>query len=130
MKRLIAKGDMRKLSIGEDKYTVVLALDSVNGIDGEYNEAVSSVYKIETTDGNKVCDIKFQRGPIGEYGINGCHQEDLIAICLDRLKVFQSGKFACRENSLAITKLEEALHWLNHRTKDRSKRGVEGTDKE
>jgi hypothetical protein len=37
-----------------------------------------------------------------------------------------NGKFPCRENSIAITKLEEALMWLNKRTADRVKRGVEG----
>ena len=36
------------------------------------------------------------------------------------------GDFACRENALALTKVEEALHWLNHRTADRQRRGVEG----
>lgn len=36
-------------------------------------------------------------------------------------------KIPCRENSLAITKLEEALHWLEARTKNRKAAGVEGT---
>jgi hypothetical protein len=35
--------------------------------------------------------------------------------------------YATRETSLAITKLEEALHWLAARTADRVRRGVEGT---
>jgi len=34
--------------------------------------------------------------------------------------------FPCRENSLTITKIEEAIHWQDARTKDREKRGVEG----
>ncbi|MCK5607171.1 hypothetical protein KAR91_35130 [Candidatus Pacearchaeota archaeon] len=62
-----------------------------------------------------------------EHGVNGCHHEDLIAIVIDRLKSFQQGVFICRENALAITKLEEAVHWLRHRTNDRINRGVEGT---
>ena len=33
----------------------------------------------------------------------------------------------CRETRIAITKLDEALMWLEKRTKDRTKRGVEGT---
>lgn len=33
----------------------------------------------------------------------------------------------CRENSMAITKLEEALLWLRKRTMGREQRGVEGT---
>ncbi|AQN32530.1 hypothetical protein BCP12_118 [Bacillus phage BCP12] len=48
---------------------------------------------------------------------------------LTRLQFFQNTKFACRENAMAITKLEEALMWLNKRTTDRRNRGVEGTYK-
>ena len=73
--------------------------------------------------------IKFQKGPIKEVGINGCTIEDLLAIVIHRLQGFQSGLFACRENALALTKIQEALHWLNHRTADRLSRGVEGTNK-
>jgi len=52
--------------------------------------------------------------------------EDLLNIVVDRLESFQSGDFACRENALALTKVQEALHWLNHRTADRIDRDVEG----
>lgn len=69
----------------------------------------------------------FQNGPIAEAGINGITQEVLIAICIDRLRSFQKGPYACRENALALTKLEEAQHWLHHRTLARMQRGVEGT---
>ena len=58
---------------------------------------------------------------------NGAIFEDIIAACIDRLTFFQSSKFSCRENALAITKLQETIHWLNHRTIDRRRRGVEGT---
>lgn len=71
--------------------------------------------------------IVFQNGPIAEAGVNGLTQEVLIAICVDRLRSFQAGQFACRENALALTKLEEAQHWLHHRTLARMARGVEGT---
>lgn len=71
--------------------------------------------------------ILFQNGPIAEAGTNGITQEVLIAICIDRLRSFQGGPYACRENSLALTKLEEAQHWLHHRTRQRLSRGVEGT---
>jgi len=77
--------------------------------------------------GLRFADVSFQNGPIQEAGVNGCFQEDLIAICIDRLRSFQAGEYACRENALALTKLEEALHWLNHRTAERQARGVEGT---
>lgn len=74
--------------------------------------------------------ISFQNGPIKEFGVNGCQQEDLIAICIDRLRSFQSGPYPCRENAIALTKLEEALMWLESRTKDRVFRGVEGINRD
>ena len=46
----------------------------------------------------------------------------------DRLKGFQSGDFACRENALALTALEECLLWMNKRVEDRASRGVLGTN--
>lgn len=70
--------------------------------------------------------LKFQNGPIKEHGVNGITQEALLAVCIDRLEGFQRGEFACRENALALTKLQEAMHWLHHRTRDREARGVEG----
>lgn len=71
--------------------------------------------------------ILFQNGPINEVGVNGITQEVLLAIVADRLRSFQSGPYACRENSLALTKIEEAQHWLQQRTIARMRRGVEGT---
>lgn len=73
-------------------------------------------------------DVKFQNGPIsGGDDVNGCSNESLLAIVEDRLKGFQGGPFACRENALALTHLQEAMHWLHHRTRERLQRGVEGT---
>lgn len=79
---------------------------------------------------------------------NGAIIEDVLAAVVDRLHFFQgqlpeqlldigglktrdpeAGKFACRENALAITHIEEAIHWLNHRTLERRRRGVEGSYK-
>ena len=53
--------------------------------------------------------------------------ETVIAAALQRLEFYQSGKFTCRENALAITKLEEALHWCHARTQRRESQQVEGT---
>lgn len=72
--------------------------------------------------------LQFQNGPIKEVGINGIQNEHLIAILIDRLK-FLNNKFPCRENSIAITKLEESLMWLEKRTQDRIQRNVEGENK-
>jgi hypothetical protein len=69
----------------------------------------------------------FQNGPIAEVGVNGITHEALLAILVDRLQSFQAGPYACRENALALTHLQDAQHWLNHRTRARMARGVEGT---
>lgn len=71
--------------------------------------------------------ILFQNGPIQEVGVNGLTHEALLAIVIDRLQCFQAGQYACRENAIALTKLEEAVMWLKKRTSDRIARGVEGT---
>ena len=72
------------------------------------------------------CIISFQNGPIQEAGINGISNEALLAIVEDRLLGFQSGEYACRENAVALTKIQEAMMWLQKRTLDRLRRGVEG----
>lgn len=72
-------------------------------------------------------DIAFQEGPTKENGVNGVANEDLIAMIICRLEHFQDSEFACRDNEMAILKLEEALLWLGKRTMGREQRGVEGT---
>lgn len=84
--------------------------------------------------------LYFQNGPIGETGPNGNSNEAYLAVLIDRLRGFQHlrnpdgtfdfnsrGKYACRENAVALTHLEDALMWLQKRTRDRMARGVEGT---
>lgn len=71
--------------------------------------------------------IAFQNGPIQENGVNGLSQEALLAVVIDRLRSFQAGPYACRDNAVALTHLDTALMWLQKRTRDRMARGVEGT---
>ncbi len=73
--------------------------------------------------------IQFQFGPIQENGVNGVGIEDVIDLLTKRLEGFQQGPFRCRENALAITKLEEARLWLDERTRKRQAQGVEGVNK-
>jgi hypothetical protein len=78
-------------------------------------------------------DITWQYGPLGRPAAepNGAFVEDVIGAALQRLEFYQKaskGMFACRENAIAITKLEEALHWLYARRADREARGVQGTN--
>ena len=76
---------------------------------------------------NDLLAVHFQEGPILENGLNGVFNEDLLAMVLCRLEHFQKSEFSCRENAVAITKIEEALMWLRKRTDDREARGVLGT---
>ena len=67
--------------------------------------------------------IDWQDGPLGRVGSdervepNGAFVEDVLLAVVDRLEFYQASDFRCRENALAITKIEEALHWLESRTK-------------
>lgn len=81
--------------------------------------------------------IEWQNGPLGRDGSehprqqpNGAFVETMISATKQRIEFYQTadnGKFKCRENAMAITKLDEALLWLNKRTQDREERKVEGT---
>lgn len=73
--------------------------------------------------------VLFQNGPINEVGVNGVTHEALLAIVADRLRSFQKGPYSCKANACALTHIEEAQHWLQQRTIERMRRGVEGTHK-
>jgi hypothetical protein len=103
-----------------NKYTKVFHEDS-------YVYNVPHHFYVMNHEGDTLSHIDFQCGPIKEAGINGVMNEDLIAMVITRLEHFNQSEFRCRENSMAITKLEEALLWLRKRTMGREQRGVEGT---
>lgn len=105
-------------------HVIVLALDGP----GPGNASHHYQVRLETEHAGTVgATIAFQNGPVKEAGVNGITDESLYAILLDRLRGFQSGPYACRENAVALTHLETALMWLHKRTLDRERRGVEGT---
>lgn len=117
---------MRELNIGTKRHTTVYAID-------EPEFGANHKYLIDcTSPENKgklhLANINFQKGPVKEHGINGIHNEDLIAIVIDRLKGFQETEFKCKDNEMAILDLESALCYLNRRTKERQERSVEGTN--
>lgn len=76
--------------------------------------------------------IEWQKGPLGRVGSdertepNGAFVETVLEAVKQRIEYYQ-GSFPCRENALAITKIEEAIHWLNARTARRVASNVEGT---
>ena len=75
--------------------------------------------------------IRWQDGPMGQgedrEAPNGVDVEDVLEAAVQRLAFLQNGR-ACFENTMAITKVQEAIHWLDARTRDREARGVEGTN--
>lgn len=71
--------------------------------------------------------INFQNGARKEDdSVHGVIDSDLLEIVRDRLKAFQAGPFASRENACALTHIEEALMWMNRRVEDRIERNVLG----
>lgn len=69
-----------------------------------------------------------QNGPVKEVGKNGC-QVDHVILAAKAILEGLNKNHPCKENACAITKLEEALHWLDARKKKREKAGVEGFNK-
>lgn len=75
--------------------------------------------------GEVVADIQFQKGPRNVVGSTpGMTEAALLVILIDRLRGFQAGPYACRENAIQLTHLEETLHWTKARADAR--RGVLG----
>lgn len=75
--------------------------------------------------GDLFANVRFQSGD-PDHGVNGATNEALLAILIHRLECFQAGPFPCRENALALTKLQEAMMWLHARTRERISRHVDG----
>ena len=92
----------------------------------------SNVYGLLDFKRNEVTDTQeFQQITFFELNDDGTYQngttlEELILVAIERLTDLNS-QIPCRENSIAITKLDEAFMWLEKRTHDRIKRDVEGT---
>jgi hypothetical protein len=72
--------------------------------------------------------FKIQSGPVKEFGVNGCQIDDVLAWTREKIDEFNRA-FPCRENSVAITKIDEAMLWLMKRKLDRQNREVEGHNK-
>lgn len=90
----------------------------VHGVDTKYTESYND---------KKYLDVKFQDGGTATTDKNGAYIEDLLIVALAKLEEYNKG-MPSRENSLAITKIEEALLWLHYRKEERKYRGVYGTE--
>ena len=102
--------------------------DSEIGPGGAYHD-----YRVEIPTGSgyrTAQKIVFQEGARKDpEARRGVLDSDLLEIVRDRLTAFQAGEFACRENEMALTHIEEALMWMNRRAEDRAERNVLGTYK-
>ena len=64
---------------------------------------------------NYVCDvqiIEFMEKEKGEITQDGVTNEEVLEMLIARMQ-YLNKTLPCRENSIVITKLEEALMWLN-----------------
>lgn len=98
--------------------------------EGQYSKVAPHQYCVSPSNNpyQPIAFIQFQDGPLAEDHIDGVHNEDLLLVVLDRLRAFQKSEFSCRENAIAITKIEEAMNILCYRTQERKQRKVEGTN--
>jgi len=79
-------------------------------------------------EGHAAIFVEWQDGIVDpDHGQNGAFVEDVLEAARQRLQFFNGTEFRCRENSIAITKIEEALQWLDWRTRQRLLDGVENT---
>lgn len=115
--------------------SLIVEVTDVPGAGGANHRYEITGYAAETNpsynsrDGIGGTTILFQNGPISVdgNGVNGVTHEVLLAIVADRLRSFQDGRYKCKANACALTHIEEAMHWLQQRTLERMRRGVEGT---
>ena len=108
-----------------DGFAVVVVRDEGSGCGVDYTMGKQNPVMINHID-NRI-EFQIQKGAIKENGVNGCQVDTII----ETAKLIVEGlnkNFPCRENSIVITKLDEALMWLKKRKADREKRGVEGTE--
>ena len=92
-------------------------LNTIQVLDEPDKDGVNHVYQIDTPQEDVI--ITFQNGPRNAKGsICGVTDSDLLEIVRDRLKRFQEGYYATKENACALTHIEEALMWLNRKVEE------------
>lgn len=96
---------------------------------GYYVIPVYSITENGLTDSGTT-DLVFVKGTsnnLDGFTQSGITTESLLEAILDYLKEVNTGELGNRETSMAITKLDEAVLWLDKRRNDRQKRGVLAT---
>ena len=84
-------------------------------------------YELDSFEGGEPQKLAFINKKVKDLGTgelitihDGTTNEEVLKVLIHRLTEMGK-KFPCRENSIAITKMEEALMWLEKRTADRKK---------
>ena len=76
-----------------------------------------------------IISFQLQDGPIKEHGVNGCQIQTLMETAF-LLVAEHNERFPCKENKGTMQSLKNAITWQELRTRNRTNRGVEGTNKE
>ena len=84
---------------------------------------------IEDGEGQVIQFCKGDKNNPDTFRQEGLFTETLIQVAKQYLESVNKGDLATRETSMAITKLDEALMWINKRAEDRILRGVQATHK-
>lgn len=111
--------------IHETEHTVIVAADAPDPKAG----GACHQYKVRDRNGDVLCFVSFQHGPIAEAGVNGVQHVDLLAIIRDRLDSFQRGPFSSPVNEVTCGLVSAAIASEETRTRRRQIAGVEGTNK-
>ena len=82
---------------------------------------------IEDGEGIEVFFCKGNKEDSSVLRQEGVFTETLVQVAKQYLESVNKGEMATRETSMVITKLDEALMWINKRAEDRKLRGVQGT---
>lgn len=85
------------------------------------------IYTLEDVGNDVGQKLTFMKKENGHVVHDGTTNEEVLRMLIERIKYLDQ-KLQCRENFVAITKLREALWWLEERTQLRIKMGVEGSD--
>lgn len=118
--------------VGQTNTTQVICLDEPSEIGGgachEYI-VVQREGMLEEERGEVYAYVSIQNGPLREVEPNGCHNEDLVDILIDRMEHFQNGPFPCVANAIVLGLLRAVKRMIGRRNTDRKERGVKGLNK-
>lgn len=95
----------------------------------EYNAPTYKITPEGIVDGAgiKIIFCKGDKNDPSKLNQEGIFTETLIEVAKQYLESVNVPPLATRETAMVITKLDEALMWIDKRAKDRELRGVQGT---